>query len=381
MRILHTSDWHLGRSFHGFSLHQTCLDFAQELVQLVIDEKIDAVLISGDIYDQAQPRPDTVDLLSNTLTRLITAGTKVIVTSGNHDSALRLGFASEILRAGGLYMCTQAEKLDQPVELEKDGVKVNIYGIPYLEPRAIAQQWEVEASHTAVLGEALDRIHQVKQRKNTHAHIVMAHCFAAHGQGSDSERPINVGGALTVPLTLFDGFDYVALGHLHGKQKLSETVRYSGSPIAYSFSEEKHRKGAWIIDIDRTGVTAITEHRWATKLQLGTLSGTLAELTTAHHKREYATAICRITLTDAQRPAQALEKLSDTYPNIAELYFKPAGGQPIADKAHRITEKERPLIDICDDFYAYVLGREVTDAEHKILTTVIDQVETAEVTQ
>lgn len=381
MRILHTSDWHLGRSFHGFSLHQTCIDFVDEMVQLVEEKQIDAVLISGDVYDQAQPRPDTVALLSQTLTRLVAAGATVIATSGNHDSALRLGFASEILRAGGVYMCTDPELAHRPIELVKSGVTVKIYGIPYLEPRAIAANWQVDSSHEAVLGEAISRIHQDARTRPTHATLVMAHCFAAAGSPSDSERNINVGGAFTVPLSIFDGFDYVALGHLHGKQKLSETVRYSGSPIAYSFSEEKHRKGAWLIEIDETGVKTVEEYLWGSGINLATLSGTLEELTTTENKLKYADTICRITLTDLQRPPQALEKLGATFPFIAELYFKPAGTVTTEEKAHRITEQARPLIEVCDDFYTYVLGRELAPTERADLKDLVETLETSEVPQ
>ncbi|MBM7050969.1 exonuclease SbcCD subunit D [Rothia sp. ZJ1223] len=381
MRILHTSDWHLGRTFHGLSLHETCVEFTNELVELVTTRAIDAVLISGDVYDQAQPRPDTVALLSHTLTRLVKAGAQVIVTSGNHDSALRLGFAADILRAGGLFMLTEASALDIPVELTAGGVNVNVYGIPYLEPRAFAGNWNIEPTHEAVLRHALERIKQDARTRTPHATLVMAHCFVTNGVDSDSERRISVGGALSVPLTLFDSFDYAALGHLHGKQKLSEKVRYSGSPIAYSFSEEKHRKGAWILEVDQSGITSIEGHEWEAGIKLASLTGTLDELTTAENAEHYANTICRITLTDTERPSQALEKLGAVFPSIAELYFKPSGISPATDKAHRLTEKERPLIDVCADFYSYVLGRDLTPAERVVVTSVVEETHTAKVSQ
>ncbi len=384
MRILHTSDWHLGRTFHGASLHELCQQFVQELVQLVSTEQIDAVLISGDVYDQAQPRPDTVSLFSHALSSIVDAGAAVIATSGNHDSALRLGFASDLLRKAEVYFLTDASKLAEPVRLEKDGVTVAVFGIPYLEPRAFASRWDVAAQHTEVLNHAMQKVGEHLAAHSYTASVVMAHCFASSAhlpEVSDSERNISVGGLEAVPASVFETVDYAALGHLHGKQKVTEKVRYSGSPLAYSFSEANHKKGAWIIDIDASGISAIREHTWHTKLELIRLRGTLEEVLSSPEAILSPDAMFSITLTDSKRPPHALEKLKESFANVSELYFEPEGAEQSQRVGpHRISPS-KPIDEVCDDFFEYVLGNELTPTEHTYLHQVLAHVESESVSR
>ena len=265
MRLLHTSDWHLGRSFHGIGMLDAQRAFIDQLVAFVRDESVDVVLIAGDVYDRALPGVDVVGLLDDALVRLTGAGAEVVLTSGNHDSAIRLGFASRLLERGGVHLRTRLNELDQSRALSARGrcrearqaPVLAIYGIPWLEPRLVAEQLGVEtASHFEVTRAATERIRaDVRQRSQTRTvhSVVLAHTFASGGISSDSERDLSIGGVGAVPLDLFDGFGYTALGHLHGRQELSPAVRYSGSPLAYSFSEAKHRKGSWLVEVDADG--------------------------------------------------------------------------------------------------------------------------------
>ncbi|HYH76195.1 MAG TPA: exonuclease subunit SbcD, partial [Arthrobacter sp.] len=250
MRLLHTSDWHLGRSFHGVGMLDAQRSFVDQLVSAVTENAVDVVLIAGDVYDRALPGVDVVGLLDDALVRLAGAGAKVVLTSGNHDSAIRLGFASRLLERGGVHLRTRLSELDQPLLLPLDGTSAEgadgrallaIYGIPWLEPRLVASQLGVEtASHFEVTRAATDLIRADLRRRARHGTVhsmVLAHTFASGGISSDSERDLSIGGVGAVPLDLFDGFSYTALGHLHGRQSLSPQVRYSGSPLAYSFSE------------------------------------------------------------------------------------------------------------------------------------------------
>ncbi|MDQ1537339.1 MAG: repair protein SbcD/Mre11, partial [Actinomycetota bacterium] len=212
--------------------------YLDHLVEVVRSEGVDAVLVSGDVYDRALPSPETVGLLSDAVTRLIDAGAAVVLSSGNHDSAIRLGFASELLSRAGLHIRTSLASVGLPV-LIGDAA---IYPLPYLEPSVAADRIGAgEHTHASVLRAAMDRVRIDAGTRNSPS-VVMAHAFVTGGATSDSERDISVGGVSAVPPDVFVSADYVALGHLHGPQGVSETVRYSGSPIALSFSEANHHK-------------------------------------------------------------------------------------------------------------------------------------------
>jgi exonuclease SbcD len=388
MRLLHTSDWHLGRSFHGVGMLDAQRSFVDQLVSSVSKHAIDVVLIAGDVYDRALPSVDVVGLLDDALVRLTAAGAKVVLTSGNHDSAIRLGFASRLLERGGVHLRTRLADLDQPLLLPLEespsgdavpGAVLAIYGIPWLEPRLVAEQLGVDtASHFEVTRAATGLIRADLQRRAAHGtvhSVVLAHTFASGGISSDSERDLSIGGVGAVPLDLFDGFSYTALGHLHGRQSLSPQVRYSGSPLAYSFSEAKHQKGSWLIDVGPDGVTHVAELLWEAPRKLAVLRGNIAELL---ESRDYAwaeDAYCQVTLTDAQRPAQAMERLRVRFPDTLVLGFDPQGGAVKAASTYssRLAEAEDDL-SVCCGFLEHVRGREPDGSERQALAAALDNV-------
>lgn len=374
MRILHTSDWHLGRKFHGTSLHETMSRLLDEMINLIDEEKIDVLLISGDVYDQAMPRNESVLLLSQTLTRLATRGVEVVIISGNHDSATRLGFGSQLMKGAGVHLVTSQTEVGQPILIEKQGVSVAFYGIPYLEPRPIAERWEVEPSHQAVLTEAMRRIQADFSQTPADARIVLAHCFAQGARPSDSERNIQVGGAFSVPASLFEAADYTALGHLHGMQQVAPTVRYSGSLLAYSYSEEKHRKGAWILDLDTQGKIQVSDYRWKTKLELKSLTGTLAEVLDPQLQEAYGQAFVRVTLTDPERPAKAHDKLKAAYPYLMEFHYQPSGRTESQRPTYQRRGQEEDQMEVIASFYQHVRDRALKEEEKNYLLKVLEQV-------
>jgi len=390
MRLLHTSDWHLGRSFHGVGMLDAQQGFIDQLVEFVRAEKVDVVLIAGDVYDRALPGVDVVSLLDDALVRLTDAGAQVVLTSGNHDSAIRLGFASRLLERGGVHLRTRLAELDVPVLLPldsaPDGPVLAIYGIPWLEPRLVAGELRVEpASHFEVTRAATGRIRaDVGTRagsRQIHS-VVLAHTFASGGISSDSERDLSIGGVGAVPLDLFDGFGYTALGHLHGRQSLSPTVRYSGSPPCYSFSEAKHRKGGWLIEADATGITDVSEVRWDAPRPLAVLRGTLDHLLSAEEHSWAEAAYCQITLTDAQRPAQAMDKLRARFPDTLVLAFDPEGAAADARTSYssRLASAEDDL-SICCGFLEHVRGRSTDDAEAAVLGEALEAVRLEEMSR
>ncbi|MCU1564930.1 MAG: exonuclease SbcCD subunit [Arthrobacter sp.] len=390
MRLLHTSDWHLGRSFHGVGMLEAQRAFVDQLVTFVRDESVDVVLIAGDVYDRALPSVDVVGLLDDALVRLTSAGAQVVLTSGNHDSAIRLGFASRLLERGGVHLRTRLAELDQPVlfplaagdEADADpdtGAVLAIYGIPWLEPRLVAEQLGVEtASHFEVTRAATERVRadlRTRAETRTVHSVVLAHTFASGGISSDSERDLSIGGVGAVPLDLFDGFSYTALGHLHGRQELSPAVRYSGSPLAYSFSEAKHKKGSWLVDVDAAGIGGVREVLWDAPRTLAVLRGKLDELLGAEELAWAEAAYCQVTLTDAQRPAQAMERLRGRFPDTLVLGFDPEGAGATAKTSYssRLAEADGDL-SVCCGFLEHVRGRAANDAEEAVLAEALEAV-------
>src|SRR6478609_6843907 len=329
MRILHTSDWHLGRSFHGEDLLAAQAAYVDHLIETVESELVDLVVVSGDIYDRALPSVDAVELADEALHRLGTSRARVVITSGNHDSQRRLGFNSRLVDLAGVHLRTDAGRVDEPVLLEDAHGPVAVYGIPYLEPDVLTRAWDLPTrSHQAVMSAAMHRLRaDLATRPKGTRSVVLAHAFVAGGLPSESERDISVGGVSVVPLELFDDIDYTALGHLHGRATLSETVRYSGSPIAYSFSEADHVKGSWLVDLGADGLEAATFVTAPVPRPLARLEGTIDELLTHERFAPHEQSWVQATLTDDTRPLQAMERLRARYPHALALRFAPSGGE------------------------------------------------------
>ncbi|MFP5373174.1 MAG: exonuclease SbcCD subunit D, partial [Actinomycetes bacterium] len=259
MRLLHTSDWHIGRSLHGADLLAEQEAVLGALADVVAAESVDVVLVAGDVYDRAVPSADATAVLGRVVAKLRRAGAVVVLTPGNHDSARRLGAFSELLAVGGLHVRAETSQLDEPVLLADAHGDVAVYGLPFLEPELA--RFELGAStarsHEAVLGAAMDRVRADLFLRPRTRSVVLAHAFVGGGLASDSERDISVGGVDLVPASVFDGVDYVALGHLHRPQSLTPRVRYSGSPLAYSFGEAGQQKQAWLVDLDAGGLAGV----------------------------------------------------------------------------------------------------------------------------
>lgn len=361
VRFLHTSDWHLGRSFHGVGLLAAQAAHLDHLVEVVRTERVDAVLVSGDVYDRAMPAPDTVALLSQTLERVVDAGAQVVVSSGNHDSAVRLGFASGLLERAGVHIRTSVADVGRPV-LVGD---VAVHPLPYLEPALVADALGApERTHAAVLRAALDRVRADAATRGGRT-VVMAHAFVSGGFSSDSERDIAVGGVAAVPLDVLDGVDYAALGHLHGRQRVSDSVRYSGSPVAMSFSEHGHTKGALLVDLGGAK-PVVTEVDAPVERPLAVLRGTLEDLLADPHHTSAERAWCQVTLTDAARPLGAMERVRRRFPHTLELRFEPEGAAvPLRSYASRV--QAASVVDVCCDFLDHVRGGRPADEEERDL--------------
>ncbi|WTO38558.1 exonuclease SbcCD subunit D [Streptomyces achromogenes] len=376
MRILHTSDWHLGRAFHRVNLLQAQAGFIGHLTATVRERAVDAVVVSGDVYDRAVPPLAAVELFDTALHRLADLGVPTVMISGNHDSARRLGVGAGLIDRAGIHLRTEPSAAGTPVILRDAHSDVAFYGLPYLEPALVKDEFGVDkAGHEAVLGAAMDRVRaDLAARPRGTRSVVLAHAFVTGGQASDSERDITVGGVAAVPAGIFDGADYVALGHLHGCQTITERVRYSGSPLAYSFSEADHRKSMWLVDLDADGSVTAERVDCPVPRPLARIRGRLDDLLADPELARHEDAWVEATLTDPFRPAEPMARLTERFPHTLSLVFAPerAPDDPRVSYARRLAGRGDE--QIAEDFVAHVRGAGPDAAETAVLREAFDAV-------
>jgi exonuclease SbcD len=316
--------------------------------------------------------------------RLRRAGATVVLTPGNHDSARRLGAFSELLAVGGLHVRAETAKLDEPVLLADEHGEVAVYGLPFLEPEVARHELGLTGaraggkSHEAVLREAMDRVRSDLFLRPDTRSVVLAHAFVGGGVPSDSERDICVGGVDLVPARVFDGVDYVALGHLHRPQTLAPRMRYSGSPMAYSFGEAGQQKLVWLVDLDAAGLAEVRSVPLPTPRALTVLTGELADLLAdpAHDGIEDHFVSAR--LTDAARPVDPMRRLQTRFPHCVHLEWTGAG--VTADgRSYQERLRGRSALDVAGEFVQHVRGVPASAAERELLSRALGAADRAEV--
>ncbi|PWJ25061.1 exodeoxyribonuclease I subunit D [Branchiibius hedensis] len=347
MRFLHTSDWHLGRSFHGAGLQAAHELYLDQLIEVTRSEGVDAVLVSGDIYDRAIPSPETVALLDDALSRLLDTGAAVIVTSGNHDSAVRLGFGARMLESAGLHIRSHLSSVRRPIPVG-DGFVVPV---PYLDPAGVADSLgATERTHAAVLRAALSDLPAGEGPM-----VAMAHTFVTGATSSDSERDISVGGLAAVPAAVFDQFDYAALGHLHRPQAVTDSVVYSGSPVAMSFSEADQVKGTELVTI-ANGVLSRETIAAPVERPVVRLRGPLTELLSSSAFTYAERAWCEVTLTDPTRPLGAMDQVRRRFPHTLRLQFSSDTVDLSTRRGYAEKVRGHSEFDVCCGFLSHVRG-------------------------
>ncbi len=371
MRILHTSDWHLGRSFHreGLLGHQAA--FVDHLLEVVEAEGVDVVVVAGDVYDRALPHVDAVALADEAFARLAASRARVVVSSGNHDSAQRLGFGSRLMDAAGVFVRTDASTVGTPVVLGDEHGEVAIHALPYLDPSALLEPWGLRhRSHEAALGEAMTRVRRdLAGRPASTRSVVLAHAFVAGATPSESERDISVGGVSRVSTSTFDGIHYTALGHLHGPHVLADGLRYSGSPLAYSFSEADQAKGSWLVELDARGLSTAHWVDAPVPRRLSRISGSLLDLLADPALTDREHDWVQATVTDVPRPARAMEQLRRRFPHTLVLQFPAAPAEAHAPAAPTAGRSDH---GITLDFLEQVRGVPASAAESALLLEAVD---------
>lgn len=387
MRILHTSDWHLGRSLHGVDLLDHQASYLDHLVDVARDSRPDAVLVAGDVYDRAVPPVPAVEVLADALRRL-TEHTTVVLTPGNHDSAIRLGFGAHLFTERVRVHCRVSE-IGRAVPLPdaSGGLAGLVYPLPYLDPDMVRgalsenRDEPLGRSHEAVVTAAVGRVHADLEARREAAGsrlpaVVMAHAFVVGGTASESERDIRVGGVDSVPSGVFRAVspraaaDYVALGHLHGPQRVASSapgapaLRYAGSPLAYSFSEQSHSKSTALVDVGADGVVSVELLPAPVPRRLTDVQATLEELRGRAFDR-FADDWVRVTVTDDVRPPDVYAAVVNRFPHALVVQHR---------SASRGSTKSRVLVDravdplvVAEQFVEEVGGRRATPDEVAVL--------------
>ncbi|WP_406427405.1 exonuclease SbcCD subunit D [Streptomyces sp. NBC_00147] len=376
MRLLHTSDWHLGRAFHRVNMLGAQAEFIGHLIATVREQDVDAVVVSGDVYDRAVPPLAAVELFDDALHRLADQGIPTVMISGNHDSARRLGVGAGLIGRAGIHLRTDPGACATPVLIPDATGDVAFYGLPYLEPALVKDEFGVsKPGHEAVLAAAMDRVRaDLAERPAGTRSVVLAHAFVTGGEASDSERDITVGGVAAVPSGVFDGVDYVALGHLHGSQVISERVRYSGSPLPYSFSEADHRKSMWLVDLDAHGFAAAERVGCPVPRPLARIRGDLADLLARPDLTAHEESWVEATLTDPVRPDDPMARLTERFPHTLSLAFDPQRAPEDPDVSYAQRLKGRDDHQIAEDFVTHVRGAGPDERERAVLREALDAV-------
>ncbi len=377
MKFLHTADWHLGRQFHNVSLIEDQRHVLGQLVALAGDNRVDAVVIAGDVYDRAVPNPEAVTLLDQFLSQVVgELGIPVIMIAGNHDSAGRLGFGSALLAASGLHIFGPVQADPGVATLEDPWGPVHFAGLPTAAPAAVRAATGTSDVHTheaalATLADAARARVPAGERS-----VCVAHCFVAGGEESESERPLSVGGAGSVPKSVFEGFTYTALGHLHRPQRLGERIHYAGSLLKYSFSEISHVKSVHLVEMDGEGGVAVTPHRLPPLRDLRLIEGELADLLKGPGPGENPADFLLVRLTDRKALLDPMGRLREVYPNVLHIE-RPALAQasPTALKGGDPGRGDRELFAA---FFEEVTGEPLTGEEQALFAEVCEHLQRRE---
>lgn len=374
MRFLHTSDWHIGRQFHNNSLLEDQAYVLDQILAIAKDQNIDALLIAGDVYDRSVPPANAVELLDQTFDKICRElKVPLIVIAGNHDGPQRLGFASKQMTAAGLHIAGPLTADTLTVTLEDRHGKVDIYGIPFCTPSEVQYLLETKtATYDQAVSEILSRVRG--HHHKSHRSIVVSHLFINGCEASESERPLSIGGLDKVSSEHFKPFNYTALGHLHAPQSIgADHIRYSGSILKYSFSEENQQKSVSIVEMDKSGSCTLEKIPLSPRRDLRVIEGKLSELLKAAESDPAKQDYLLVRLTDTHAILDIMSKLRDVYPNVLHL-----------ERPGLITQKGQHMVDrnllkkgeltMFGDFYQQMSGTELTADQSALITKTLDKI-------
>ena len=378
MKLIHLSDLHLGKRLNDFSMLEDQQFILTQILGIIDDEKPDGVIIAGDVYDKSVPSAEAVGLFDEFLVRLAERELQVFVISGNHDSPERIAFGARLMAGSGVYLSPVYDGTLTPVTLTDAHGPVHLYMLPFVKPAHVRRYYPEAAidSYTDAIRHALSGFPADPHGRN----ILITHQFVTGASRCDSEE-VSVGGTDNVDASLFDAFDYVALGHLHLPQQVSrETIRYCGSPLKYSFSEACAEKSVTVVSLASKGDVSIHTVPLTPLRELRELRGTYEELTRRSYYQgtSYQDDYLHITLTDEEDVPDAIGKLRAIYRNIMKLDYDNRRTRAHFDVSGAQDVEEKTPVELFAEFYALQNGQPMTRQQQAYVADLIDEIWGAE---
>lgn len=373
MKIIHISDLHLGKNLNGINLFEDQKYILSKIIEIIKEEKIDALLISGDIYDKSIPSAEAVFLLDEFLGEIKKLNIATFIISGNHDNQRRLSYGNAIFKNNNIFISNVYAGVLEKITLEDEFGKVNFYLLPFLKPSMVSPFFEGRniASYDDAIALALEDT--LAKLKNDERNIILAHQFVTGGSLSDSEDVV-VGGVDNISKDHFCEFDYVALGHLHTPQKLGENIYYSGTPLKYSISEANHKKGLMLITLKEKGNLEIAKIPLKPKRDLRRIKGKYADIVLKKNYENTDTQdLVAITLTDEEEIPDIIYRLRAIYPNILSIDYENKSSE--MEKIELAKIKVKSPLELFGEFYKLYNDRELTVEQVKILEEILDEEE------
>ncbi len=378
MKILHTSDWHLGRSFGSVSLHDAQTQFCEWLLEVAVSEKVDLLVVAGDLYDRSIPPQESVVLWRETLTAFHKAGIAVVAIAGNHDGADRVAAFDGLTDGARIFVRGGYGRAGEILTLQFSDGPLDIALVPFLDPQLASPEWkaemteaEVKPTHESVLEKAMD---QARTGSSAPRSLAVVHAFVGGSTTAESERQLTVGGTDQVAASVLEGFSYVALGHLHTPQVIggAEHVRYSGTPIAYSFSETAP-KSVVLIDMAADGACSIAAVPVPVGRGVITLTGTIEELLAPDAHPEAAELYVKAVLTDNAYVVDAKSRLLEKYPYCTDVVMKLAGTSTTIGPNDEIRSALSPR-DAAEKFWDDIVNEPLSELQRQTVIAAIDKV-------
>jgi exonuclease SbcD len=376
MKLFHTADWHLGKLVQGVSMTDEQRFVLQQFTKAIAEEKPDAVIIAGDLYDRAVPPTDAVNLLDEVLeTFVLKLKTPVIAVSGNHDSPGRLNFGSRIMKSNGLYITGQLKKDMEPIVILDEFGEVHFHLVPYADPSQVRHVLEDEEirTHDDAMKKIVAQIES--SMDSSKRHVLVGHAFVTpHGEEeentSDSERPLSIGGAEYVSASHFKNFHYTALGHLHqAHYVLNETVRYSGSPLKYSISEEHHQKGFHIVQMDELGNVSVEKRLLTPNRDIRTVEGKMEDILLQEMNHDYVF----VKLLDETPILFPMEKIRSVYPNAMHVERKLVSAKKDNEESTVGSRRKMDDLALFNAFYEEVKGVQASEETENVFKEVLQE--------
>lgn len=376
MRFLHTADWHLGRIFHGTHLtdeQALCLD---QLCAIARDARPDALLVAGDVYDRAVPPPEAVRLLDDTLSRLVLdLRLPIVLIAGNHDSPERIGFASRLLAERNIRILGAPEARPLPLRLHDSAGPVDLFLLPYAEPAMIRQIYA--APDAADPGEAMKvALDAIRSRPDAAPRrVLIGHAYVRGGSGSESERPLSIGGSDAVDAGLFHGFDLVALGHLHRSQSVGgPRIHYAGALMNYAFSEAAHEPGVSLIELNARSEIRIERLPLVPRKRLRIVEGFFDDLLRAGRNDPRNEDFIMARLLDRDPVLDVMGRLREAYPNLLHIERARAAAGDDSSATGLLDPRRRSEIDLFAAFYRDMTREDLDERQRAHLESVVAQI-------